>query len=115
MHYTEEILKQLPFAVTICNLEAKIIYMNEKSAVTFVKYGGIDLVGKSLYDCHGPHAEEKIKELIETSGTNAYTIEKNGINKMIYQCPWYKDGEIAGLAELSLVIQKEMKHFVRKS
>ena len=115
MHYTEEILKQLPFAVTICDLEATIIYMNEKSATTFKKYGGIDLVGKSLYDCHGPHAEIKIKELIETGNTNAYTIEKNGVNKMIYQCPWFKDGEIAGLAELSLIVPGDMKHFVRKS
>jgi len=115
MHYTEEILKQLPLAVTICDLDAKIIYMNEKSATTFEKYGGIDLVGKSLYDCHGPHAEEKIKELIETSGTNAYTIEKKGVKKMIYQCPWFKNGKIAGLAELSLVVPADMKHFVRKS
>lgn len=114
MHYTEEILKQLPLAVTICDLEANIVYMNEKSAATFAKYGGIDLVGKSLFDCHGSHAAGKIKELLETGSINAYTIEKQGLNKMIYQCPWYKDGKIAGLAELSIVTPGDMPHFVRK-
>jgi hypothetical protein len=32
---------------------------------------------------------------------------------MIYQSPWFKDGEFAGLIELSLEIPMEMAHFVR--
>lgn len=115
MYITEEILKELPFAVTACDLYANIIFMNEKSAVTFGKYGGGNLIGKSLYDCHGKQASEKIKELLKTGEKNAYTIEKNGVKKMIYQCPWYKNDKIAGLVELSLIIPMEMEHFVRKS
>ena len=42
-----------------------------------------------------------------------YTIEKNGIKKMIYQTPWYENGEYMGFTELSLVIPMEMKHFKR--
>jgi hypothetical protein len=87
--------------------------MNEKSCATFVKYGDGSLIGKSLFDCHGEKSSEKIKELLLEGTSNAYTIEKNGVKKMIYQCPWYKDDEVAGLVEISLVIPQEMKHFVR--
>jgi transcriptional regulator with PAS, ATPase and Fis domain len=113
MYLTEEIFKQLPFAVTACDLDAKIIYMNDKSAATFKNYGGTELIGKSLFDCHGEKSAEQIKGLLKNGTTNSYTIEKNGLKKLIYQCPWYKDDKIAGLVEISLVIPEEMPHFVR--
>ena len=33
---------------------------------------------------------------------------------MIYQAPWYEDGILAGLVELSLEIPFNMDHFIRK-
>jgi hypothetical protein len=45
--------------------------------------------------------------------TNVYTIEKNGAKKLIYQAPWFRDGEYRGFIELSLEIPFEMPHFVR--
>lgn len=113
MHLTEEILRQLPFAVTVCDLEANIVYMNDKSIATFQKNENESMIGKSLFDCHGQHSADKIRFLLETGETNSYTIEKNGLKKMIYQCPWYKDNKIAGLAEISLVIPMEMPHYIR--
>lgn len=101
------------FAVTICDKEGIIVYMNEKAKKTFEKYGSGSLIGKSLFDCHNPNSCEKIKELINTSGTNIYTIEKNGGKKMIYQTPWLVDEECKGLVELSLEIPFDMNHFIR--
>ncbi|PLX07604.1 MAG: diguanylate cyclase [Marinilabiliales bacterium] len=111
---TEEIFKELPFAVTACDIDGKIIYMNEKSSTTFQKYGGESLIGKSLYDCHNPNSSDKIMEIIQTGEANSYTILKNGVKKLIYQSPWYKAGQIAGLVEISLIIPEDMAHFVRK-
>jgi transcriptional regulator with PAS, ATPase and Fis domain len=100
-------------AITVCDMDGTIIEMNERSKETFAKYGGADLIGKSLMDCHPPAAQEKIRELLASGKTNAYTIEKNGVKKLIYQTPWYKDGKRAGLVELSLEIPEEMPHFKR--
>ena len=111
---TEQIFKSLPFAVTACDNEGIIIYMNEKSTATFVKNEGESLIGKSLFECHNENSVAKIHELLTTGKTNAYTIEKNGLKKIIYQCPWYKDDKIAGLVEISLVIPFEMDHFIRE-
>jgi hypothetical protein len=45
---------------------------------------------------------------------NCYTIEKEGIKKLIYQAPWYESGNLAGVVELSMEIPFVMDHFIRK-
>ena len=108
-----DLTKELPFAITVCDTEAIILYMNDRSISTFQKYGGADIIGTSLFLYHHGAAAIKLRELLDTESKNAYTIEKNGIKKIIYQSPWYKDGMFAGLIELSLEIPMEMEHFVR--
>lgn len=106
--------EELNVAVTVCDLDGTVLYMNEKSARTFSKSGGKELVGKSLMGCHSDKSREKIAELMGNASTNAYTIDKNGIKKLIYQTPWFEDGKIKGLVEFSLEIPFEMPHFKRE-
>lgn len=108
-----KILQSLPFAVTVCNRDAEIIYMNDKSVLTFVKDSEDSIIGKSLFDCHNEKSVLKIKELLHSGGSNTYTIEKNGVKKLIHQCPWYHDGKIAGLVEISIILPDEIPHFIR--
>ncbi|MEI6061251.1 MAG: hypothetical protein WCR72_11115 [Bacteroidota bacterium] len=108
-----QMCSELPFAITVCDTVGIILYMNERSISTFQKYGGANIIGTNLFLYHHGSAAVKLKELLETGTKNAYTIKKNGIKKMIYQSPWYKDEKFAGLIELSLEIPMEMEHFVR--
>lgn len=87
--------------------------MNEKSAESFNGNSGSDLIGKSLYDCHSPSSCEIIKDLLASGKSNIYTIEKNGRKKLICQAPWYSDGHIAGLVEISIILPEDMPHFIR--
>jgi PAS domain S-box-containing protein len=97
-------------SICVCDKAGIIIYMNKKAMETFS-----DVIGKSLFDCHPPDAIEKIKELLKNGNTNAYTIEKNGKKKLIYQTPWRDThGTIAGLIEYSFVIPFDMPHYIRK-
>lgn len=112
MELTELILKELPYAITVCDENAIIIFMNDKSIATFQR-GEESLIGKSLLNCHNPNSIEKIKKLLATGEINSYTIEKEGIKKLIYQSPWYKEGKIAGLIEISLIIPVDMPHYIR--
>jgi len=109
-----DMVMELPFAVTVCDTEGTILYMNDRSITTFEKYGGAAIVGTSLFLYHHGPAATKLRELLDNCTKNAYTIEKNGIKKIIYQSPWYKLGEFAGLIELSLEIPMDMPHFVRQ-
>jgi len=106
--------KELPFAVTVCDKEGLILYMNEYSGITFKKYGGDAIVGTSLFLYHHGPSADKLQELLDKETRNAYTIEKNDTKKLIYQSPWFKEGKFAGLIELSLEIPFEMPHFVRQ-
>mgnify|MGYP000953369413 CR=1 FL=1 len=103
----------VPFAITLCDCEGNILDMNEKSIQTFAKDGGNNLIGKSLFNCHSPKDNRKIVELIENEKTNAYTIEREGKKKFIFQCPWYQDGKTAGLVEISIPIPETIPHFNR--
>ncbi|OGR67628.1 MAG: hypothetical protein A2081_00775 [Elusimicrobia bacterium GWC2_61_19] len=102
------------FAITVCGADGKILEMNAKASATFAKSGGDGLIGKSLLDCHPEPSKTKVKEMLAKPFTNAYTIEKNGVKKLIYQTPWLKDGKAAGLVELSLELPAVLPHFVRK-
>jgi transcriptional regulator with PAS, ATPase and Fis domain len=104
---------EIPAAVTICDVEGIIIYMNKKSATNYKKDGGKALIGKSLYDCHPGTSKDKLRALIESQKENSYSIEKNGIFKAIHQVPWFEDGDFKGIIEFSFEIPNPLPHFVR--
>jgi hypothetical protein len=106
--------KEIGAAVTVCDPDGIILYMNDLSILTFEKSGGKNLIGKNLLDCHPEPARSKLADLLVTPRLNAYTIEKNGRKKLIYQTPWYTDGNFSGLVEISLPLPEELPHFIRK-
>ncbi|MEN6410166.1 MAG: diguanylate cyclase [Anaerolineaceae bacterium] len=100
-------------AVTVCDVNGIILYMNAKAERTFASDGGASLVGKNVLDCHPEPARSKLFALLQTGKSNVYTIEKNGVKKLIYQSPWRENGEYRGLVELSLELPAEIPHFKR--
>ncbi len=108
-----EWVNEFPAAITVCDARGIIVEMNERAAQNYARDGGRALIGKSVLDCHPEPARTKLQHLLETQQKNVYTIEKNGVKKLIYQSPWYREGKFAGLVELSLEIPFEMPHFVR--
>jgi transcriptional regulator with PAS, ATPase and Fis domain len=106
-------IKEVSVAVTVCDAEGVITEMNDKSITTFQADGGAALIGQNLLDCHPEPSRTQVEGLLRDRITNAYTIEKAGKKKLIYQTPWYENGEFRGLVEMSLEIPFEMDHFVR--
>ena len=106
-------IKEFPGSVMVCDPKGVILEMNDKAAKTYEKDGGYALIGKNMLDCHPEPARGKAEHLLAAHEKNVYTIEKNGIKKLIYQTPWHKNGKYAGLMELSLEIPFEMPHFIR--
>jgi transcriptional regulator with PAS, ATPase and Fis domain len=106
-------IENFPNAITVCDLQGIVVDMNEKAASGFQKYGGKDLIGKSLLDCHSEASRNKLLQLLESGESNVYTIEKNGVRKLIYQAPWYRNDQRCGMVELALEIPFDMPHFVR--
>ncbi len=110
-HYIPDWAKEMNCAVTVCDKEGNIIYMNDKACQTFYTFG--NLIGKNLFDCHNKYSLEKINELLNTGGSNCYTIEKQGIKKMIYQTAWKEDGKVSGLVEISILLPDAIPNHIR--
>lgn len=103
--------EEMNCAVTVCDREGVILYMNKRSRETFAKHG--DLIGQNLMPCHSEASQAKIRHMLATGESNSYTISKNGLRKMIYQTPWRIDGAVAGMVEISMVIPEELPHYIR--
>jgi PAS domain-containing protein len=109
-------IKNAPIAVTVCDASGTITEMNRRAGKVFEKRGGLDLIGANLAECHPePSKTRLLKMLAEKPPVlNAYTIEKNGVKKLIYQFSAMDNGSPSGLVELSLNLPPDMPHFVRK-
>lgn len=108
-----EWFEYLPCAVTVCDRNYVVLYLNQRAAEVNAKDGGKALVGKNLMDCHPPDAQEKLRAVMASGRPNVYTIEKNGVLKMIYQSHWKEHGEFAGLVEITFELPGNLPHFVR--
>lgn len=62
--YFKSIVDQDTLPVVISNLEHVIIYMNPAAEKEYLEYGGLALIGTSLFDCHQPSSVEKIKKVV---------------------------------------------------
>ena len=96
-------------AITACDTEGVVIFMNKQSILV-----NGDMRGKNMLPCHNERSRGIIVRLIKEGGTNAYTIDKKGVRKMIYQTAWrHEDGSVGGLLEISMPIPAEMPHYIR--
>lgn len=106
-------IKDFPGSVTVCDPDGVILAMNDRAAEAYEADGGYSLIGLNMLACHPEPARSRTAELLASQQNNIYTVEKNGIKKLVYQSPWYKEGQYAGFVELLLEIPFELPHFVR--
>ena len=106
-------IKEFPGSITVCDATGVILDMNDASAESFAKDGGRALMGSNLLDCHPEPSRNKLQGLLATGQANAYTIEKGGVKKLVYQAPWYENGQYRGLVEIALALPETLPHFVR--
>ena len=109
---TVDWVKEYPGAVTVCDKQGIILYMNDK-AIRVLSSDGQSLVGKNVLDCHPESARAKLAEMLATQQFNSYTIEEGGIKKLIHQTPWYENSCYMGFVELSIEIPFTMSHHIR--
>ena len=110
MRQTFDYLENVAFAACVCDKDGVVLYQNARS----IRRDG-DVVGKNLYDCHGPKSREMIRHMIETGESNTYSIIRHGQRRLLHQTPWYEQagGAVSGLIELSIDIPDEYPTFDR--
>ena len=109
MEYLQKVYKSVleadRAAVVICDLDHKIIYMNPAAVGRYAKWGGKDLLGKSLLACHNEKSRETICKVVDwfrASKENnlVYTFYNEKENKDVYMVAWRDDdGELIAYYE----------------
>ena len=95
-------------AITICDTNATIIYMNQYSIRQFEKYGGAKLLGSNLLNCHPEPSKTQLKNMLTDHSENMSISEKNGVKTIYLQTPWKVDGEFRGIVEISFNLHKDL-------
>lgn len=92
-------------AVVICDLDHVIIYMNPAATSRYAKWGGKELLGKSLLACHNEKSREMIVKVLDwfkASKENniVYTSYNAKENKDVYMVALRNDsGELIAYYE----------------
>ena len=105
--------EEVDVAVTVCAKDGTILDMNGKSRKTNLRPGQESILGQNVLDCHPEPARSLLEDMLRNPRTNVYTVEKEGLKKLIFQTPWYDEGEYAGFMELSMVLPENIPHRVR--
>jgi DUF438 domain-containing protein len=85
----KSVLQQDTSAVVICDLSHTIVYMNPVATERYAKYGGAQLVGKSIFDCHNERSVKLINNVVDwfaksQSNNIVYTFHNEKENKDVY-------------------------------
>ena len=103
-------VKEFPIIITVSNARGDIIEMNNRSISYFEEDGGEELIGSDLLGCHPEPYYTQLKTMMETQTKNIYTFEEDGQRKLVYQTPWYQDGEYAGFIEMIMDVPDDIPH-----
>lgn len=109
--FFKSIIDQDRCAVVICNLEHEIIYMNRAAEANYAKWGGAQLVGKSLLDCHGPASVEKIIQVTAWFAASP----KHNLVYTFHNPKQNKDGYMVALRDGEKLIGYYEKHEFRNA
>jgi len=92
-------------AVVLCTLDHTIVYMNKTARERYAKWGGKELLGKSLMNCHNERSREMIVKVLDWFAKSkdnniVYTFKNVKENKDVYMVALRDDdGELIGYYE----------------
>ncbi|MBI9044239.1 MAG: hypothetical protein JEZ06_07125 [Anaerolineaceae bacterium] len=105
--------KVFPGAITVTDPKGFILSMNDESAEMFKDDGGYALIGHNAITCHKEPTQTKVRKIYETQSPNIYSIQKNGKQQIVYQTPYFVEGEFGGVVEIILNMPDDVPHFNR--
>lgn len=95
--YFRSIIEQDSCPVVICNIEHTIIYMNPAAIARYEKWGGAELIGSNLLECHKETSKRQIEKVLSWFGESKknnriYTSRNEKEKKDVYMIA-LRDGD----------------------
>lgn len=100
-----EMLNHLHAVIVMVDADMKISWINEVGARNYERFGGQDIIGTSLLDCHQPENHARIQAMFEDFRTQklpGLAMERllEDRRKHIAYLPSYEDGKFSGCLEI---------------
>lgn len=94
-------LDSLKDPFVLADTDHVIVYMNRAGAENYKKWGGAELVGKSLLDCHNDASCTAIREITEAmrAGEDERMIAENERRRIFMRAVRAEDGTLLGYYE----------------
>lgn len=108
-----EWFEHLPCALTVCDRDYKILYLNKAAAEVNAESGGKALIGRSLLDCHPQRARRMLRRVMASGKPHVFTTERRGVKKMVYEAHWQNDGEVGGMVEVYFRLPRKVRNLGR--
>lgn len=94
----KSVLEQDRAAIVICDVNHIIQFMNKAAIERYERFGGKELLGKSLLDCHNVHSQEMIKKILnwfleDEKNNMIYTSRNEKENKDVYMVALRNDAQ----------------------
>lgn len=98
-------LNDLHAVIVMVDADMKITWINEIGARNYERFGGREIIGRSLLDCHQPENHGRIQMLFEDFRTQklpGLAMERllEDRRKHIAYLPSYEDGKFSGCLEI---------------
>lgn len=103
--FYKSVLEQDTAPVVLCDTDHIIVYMNPAACDHYAKYGGKELLGKSVLDCHSKRSVQSIEKILawfreDISHNRVHTIFSEKENLDVYMIALRNDGgELIGYYE----------------
>lgn len=102
--FFQSIVDQDRCSVVICNPAHEILYMNPAAVRSYEKWGGDQLIGKSLLNCHNAESGEWIRRVVDWFASDeshniVYTSRNEKQNKDVYMVALRENGRLIGYYE----------------
>lgn len=94
-------LESLRDPFVLVDTDHVIRFMNEAGARNYHKWGGRDLIGKSLMDCHNEQSQAKIREIVVAmaEGEEERMISSKESRRIFMRAVRGEDGALLGYYE----------------
>ena len=100
--------------MVLCNLEHEIIYMNPAAIKDYVKWGGADLIGRSLLACHNDKSKEMIKRVVDWFAADKdHNIVPKTIIKPIQEPMHMIDDKKKSIDDTSKMTRKQLELMIK--
>ena len=102
-----------PAEIMVCDQDGMILEMSDVSVGIYEKEGGINMIGRNVFDHHEEPAKSQMMNVVKQKRHVMYTAEKGGLKKLVSIAPWYEKGEYAGFALIVLDLPDRLPNIVK--